>query len=101
MSLTMNTLLPSAPDEAQFQSKGRYVPISLPRRAVCDLLYFAKGIPTVPVQRRIDLRPAIEARARLANRPSWVAIFTRAYALVAKETPELRRYYQKFPWPHL
>ena len=41
------------------------------------------------------------ARSRLQNRPSWIALFTRAYALVAREMPELRRYYQKFPWPHL
>jgi hypothetical protein len=95
----------SKPSEASSNAvvlpKGRWVPLSLPRRWVCDLLYFAKQIPTVPVQRRIEIGPLVEARSRLANRPSWLAIFTRAYGLVAKETPELRRAYLKIPWPHL
>src|SRR5262249_38849372 len=33
--------------------------------------------------------------------PWWAAIFTKAFALVAAEFPELRRAYCKFPWPHL
>jgi hypothetical protein len=43
----------------------------------------------------------VAARAALAIRPSWTAIFTKAYALVAADTPELRRAYLKFPWSHL
>src|SRR5262249_39805940 len=34
-------------------------------------------------------------------RPSWVSIFTKAYALVAARWPELRRAYLGFPIPHL
>jgi hypothetical protein len=80
---------------------GRSIPLSLPRRWIVDLLHFAQKVPTVPVQRRIDVRAVVEARARLARRPSWAALFTRAYALVAREVPDLRRYYLSFPWPHL
>ena len=29
--------------------RGRMIPLSLPRRMVLDLLYFARGVPTVPV----------------------------------------------------
>jgi hypothetical protein len=88
------------PDEL-LKSTGRSLSLSLPRRWICDLLHFAKKVPTVPVQRRIDIRAVVEARARLVHHPSWVAIFTRAYALVAREVSELRRYYLSFPWPHL
>jgi hypothetical protein len=81
--------------------KGRKVPLSLPRRWICDLLHAARQVPTVPVERRIDVRAVAAARAELAHRPSWAAIFIRAYALVAREMPELRRAYLSFPWPHL
>jgi hypothetical protein len=68
---------------------------------VIDLLYFARGIPTVPVQKRMALGPLVAARAACRERPRWTAIFTKAYALVAREFPELRRAYVKIPWPHL
>jgi hypothetical protein len=80
---------------------GRSLPLSLPRRWICDLLHFAQKVPTVPVQRRVDLRAVVEARGRLVKRFSWAALFTRAYGLVAQEVPQLRRYYLSFPWPHL
>jgi hypothetical protein len=81
--------------------KGRKLALSLPRRWVCDLVHFARKVPTVPVERRIDVRAVVAMRSNLAHRPSWAAIFTRAYALVAREVPELRRAYLSFPRPHL
>lgn len=80
--------------------RGRAIPLSKPRRTVIDLLYFAKALPTVPVQRRMDLGAIVAARTACCNRPQWTAIFAKAYALVAREFPELRRAYVKFPWPH-
>jgi hypothetical protein len=68
---------------------------------VIDLLYFARGIPTVPVQKRMSLGPLVAARAACGERPRWTAIFTKAYALLAQEVPELRRAYVKIPWAHL
>jgi len=65
---------------------------------VLDLLYFAKRIPTVPVQRRMSLAPLVAARAKCRQRVRWTAIFTKAYAMVAQEIPELRRTYIKIPW---
>lgn len=81
--------------------KGRTLTLSRPRRLVCDLLHFAAGVPTVPVQRRMNLAPVLVARRAAADRPAWSAIFTKAFALVAAEVPALRRAYCKFPWPHL
>jgi hypothetical protein len=68
---------------------------------VIDWLYFASGIPTVPVQKRMSIAPLVAARAACREPPRWTAIFTKAYALVAQESPELRRAYVKIPWPHL
>jgi hypothetical protein len=81
--------------------RGRRIPLSRARRLVIDYVHFASGIPTVPVQRRIHLRPVIEARAALPDRPSWTAVFVKAFALVSAEVPELRRAYVKLPWPQL
>jgi len=68
---------------------------------VGDLLHFARAIPTVPVQRRMQLAPLIAARAGSVDKPRWTAIFTKAYALVAADYPVLRRAYVKLPWPQL
>ncbi|HJZ57102.1 MAG TPA: hypothetical protein VKE74_19185 [Gemmataceae bacterium] len=81
--------------------RGRVIPLSRPRRVIADLMHFSARVPSVPVQRRMNIAPLQDRRAALAERPSWAAIFTKAFALVAAEFPELRRAYCKFPWPHL
>jgi hypothetical protein len=80
---------------------GRNLPLSLPRRFICDLVHFARKVPTVPVQRHMSLAPVVAARQVAEPRPSWCTIFTKAYAIVAAARPELRRAYLSFPWPHL
>jgi hypothetical protein len=80
---------------------GRRLPLSLPRRLIGDLMHFARQIPSVPVQRRMNLAPLVAAREQAQPWPSWCALFTKAYALVAAKRPELRRAYLSFPWPHL
>jgi hypothetical protein len=49
----------------------------------------------------MDLGALVAARAANVGRPSWSAIFIKAFALVADETPDLRRTYVKYPWGHL
>jgi hypothetical protein len=83
------------------QSAGFNLPLSLPRRFLGDLLHFAKQIPSIPVQRRLNVRRLVEARAVAYPRPSWCALFTKAYAIVNQSTPQLRRCYLSFPTPHL
>jgi hypothetical protein len=83
------------------QPKGVTVPLSLPRRLMCDLLHFSQQIPSVPVQRHMRLGALVEARNAAVPRPSWAAIFTKAYAFVCAAHPELRRCYLSFPWPRL
>ncbi len=81
-------------------AKGRNLRISLPRRWIGDLLHFARKVPGVVVQRQMNISSLVRARTQTAARPSWTAIFTRAYGLVAAAFPELRRAYLPFPWPH-
>lgn len=61
----------------------------------------AGTVPGVPVERLMDLGAVIGARNNLRERPPWVGIFAKAYALTAQELPELRRTYVKWPWAHL
>jgi hypothetical protein len=81
--------------------RGRAIALSKPRRMVIDFLHFARAIPTVPVQRRMSIEAVVTARNSCRERPHWVTIFAKAYALVGREYPVLRRAYVKFPWPHL
>lgn len=70
---------------------------------MCDLLAFAKAIPTVPVQRQMNVASLTAARLRTAPgpaRPGWCAIFAKAFALTALEFPELRRAYLSLPRPY-
>jgi hypothetical protein len=80
---------------------GRTLPLSLPRRFICDLVHFAQKVPTVPMQRRMELAPVVAARRAARPRPGWCAIFVKAYSLIAAARPELRQAYVPFPWPHL
>ena len=58
--------------------RGRALPLSVPRRLICDLMHFASGVPTVPVQRRMALAPVIAARQVCPYRPPWTGIFVPA-----------------------
>ena len=81
--------------------RGHRIKLSIQRRMVIDLLYFARAAPTVPVQKDMSVGELVAARAACQDRPRWTAIFVKAFALVAEEVPELRRAYVKIPWPHL
>jgi hypothetical protein len=82
-------------------SIGRNLPLSPPRRFICDLLRHARRVPAVPVERRMNIAAVVEARRAALKRPSWATIFTKAFGLVAAARPELRRAYLPFPWPRL
>jgi hypothetical protein len=80
---------------------GRRVALPPPRVWIEDLLAVSRGVPVVTIERRMDLRRLAAARAAAADRPPWVLLFAKAYAIVAARRPELRRAYVRFPWPHL
>lgn len=80
---------------------GRSLPVSPFRRVVTDLMQFSSHVPSVTAERRMDLRPLIAARQACTPRPGWCVLFSKAYALLGREYPELRRSYLKFPRPRL
>jgi hypothetical protein len=71
---------------------------------MCDLLHFARKLPSVPVQRQMNVSAVVSARADLPPRPDnpgWCAIFAKAYGITASRFPQLRRAYLELPWPHI
>src|SRR5258708_25808001 len=83
------------------QAIGRKLPLSLPQRYVCDLLHFARNVRSVPVQRRLRLAAVAATRETAQPRPTWCALFTKAWASVSAAHPHLRRAYISYPCPHL
>jgi hypothetical protein len=81
--------------------RGRRISLSPPRRIITDLMRIAATVPSVPVERLMDLSALIATRTNLRERPPWVGIFAKAYALTAQEFPELRRTFVKWPWSYL
>jgi hypothetical protein len=81
--------------------RGRSIALSPFRRLITDVMRYAIAVPGVPTERVMELGAVIAARNAVPYRPAWAGIFAKACALTAREFPELRRAYLKWPWPHL
>jgi hypothetical protein len=81
------------------RATGRYIPVSYFRRLVTDLMSFSAKVPSVTLERRMDLARLVGARQACTSPPTWSAIFVKAFALVAARSPLLRTSYLTFPWP--
>src|SRR6478672_3504643 len=79
--------------------RGRRIALSLPRRLLTDLSHLSRGVPRATLLCRINVAALMEPRDQA--RIPWPVVFAKAYALVAAESPPLRRVYVKLPWPHL
>jgi hypothetical protein len=68
---------------------------------MCDLMHVSQQVPVVSIERTLQLGDLIAARNKLNPRPSWFAVFIKAWAIVAGKRDELRRSFLSFPWPRL
>jgi len=64
-------------------------------------MHHAQKVPSLPLKRTINIAALVQARQACLVRPSWVALFLKAYSIVALNRPELRRAYVGWPWPSL
>lgn len=80
---------------------GRWLPLSPFRKSVIDLMHFSRQIPAVTADRRMDLSRLAAARTAAFPRPGWALLFAKAYAMLGRDYPVLRRSYLQFPWPRL
>lgn len=81
--------------------RGKSIKLSSPRRFILDLLFFAKQVPSIPMQRHMHLAALVEARLCCADRICWTAIFLKAMALLANDLPALRQTFMPWPWGRL
>jgi hypothetical protein len=79
---------------------GRTLPITPFRQVVVDLMHFSARVPAVTVERRINLAAVVAARRRLNPRVGWCGMFTRAFGMLGRDHPTLRRCFLSCPWPH-
>jgi hypothetical protein len=82
-------------------AKNGWQPIGVDRRLVCDLLHMSHGLPLFPMEREFDLSELAHLRDQATPRVSWVALFVKAYGLLAAEVPQLRQAWMRWPWPHI
>jgi hypothetical protein len=80
--------------------RGTVRRISLSRRVIVDLMRASADVPFVAVRRTLSVERLAAARKGLSNRPAWAVIFAKAFAILAREQPILRRAYLKWLWPH-
>lgn len=80
--------------------RGTARKVSLSRRVIIDLMRASADVPFVAVRRPLSIERLAAARKGLSNRPAWAVIFAKAFAILAREQPILRRVYLKWPWPH-
>ena len=77
--------------------RGTTIPLSPLRRLICDMLRSSQKVPLVAIERTMPLADLIAARQQAATRPSWFALFIKAYSIVSARRPELRRAYLSWP----
>ena len=82
-------------------SRGKSIPLSLPRRWVSDILHFGKDVPIITGDRGLRVKKLVAARRSVQHPPSWQAIILKAVGLASEQVPELRRSYMSYPWPRL
>lgn len=67
---------------------------------IAELMATCRRMPIISIERRMNLAAVVAARNALPDPPSWVALFAKAFAVVAARRAELRRAYMPYPWPH-
>jgi hypothetical protein len=69
---------------------------------MCDLVALSRKIPIAALEHRLHLRPVFEALHEAPPpHPSWCALFLKAFGLLARRRPHLRRGYFGLPWPRI
>ncbi len=77
--------------------RGTRLTLSPGRKMVLEILHHGRRVPSLPLSKEMQVGAVAAARQGV----SWTAIFVRAYGLVARRNPELRRAYVPWPRPHL
>ncbi len=83
------------------QPKCHRKALSLGRGVLCDYVHYCESGHSATAERLMRVPAVVAARLAALPRPSWAAIMTRAFALAARNHPEMRSAYFSFPWGHI
>lgn len=81
-------------------ARGKSVSMTNDRRLVCDVIAIARQMPIAPIERTIELAELVHLKRMARPRISWPVLMMRAYAIVARDNPLLRRVYVGLPRQH-
>ena len=81
------------------ESKRFLLPRS--RRLSCDVVHLSSKVPLCAQDRVCRFSELSLLRSLPAVRVSWPVMFIKAFALVAREVPELRQIYLRWPFAHV
>jgi hypothetical protein len=82
-------------------AEPRNRPVPLHRRWVNDIVHFGKKSHSIGCNWRINVAPALAARAARQPAIGWAAMWMKALAIVGRRRAELRTAYLPFPHAHL
>ena len=101
MSQSSQNLASELTPSLQDRRNGRRFLVPRSRRLTWDLLFFNQQVPICGHDRRMDLSYVSAVRKSASVRISWSAIFIKAFAEVARQFPELRQTWYRWPWAHI
>lgn len=81
--------------------RGRYLPWTVGRRFVADILHFSRPSVQAAVERMIRVPEVAAARAVADPKPGWHPVLLKGFALATKTVPDLRCSLLSVPWPRL
>src|SRR5262245_42296117 len=81
--------------------RGSWRRLSPARKFVADMLHFAKQVPSIPVARKFNVAALSQVRTVCPVRPSWTAVFMKAYGLICQRHASLRSALISWPWDHI
>src|SRR5262245_34161198 len=83
------------------ERKGKYLRLSPLRKLVGEFVRHAQHVPLIPVSKQMSLGKVARLREQVNPRPSWPAVFLRAYGLLSRDHAPLRQLYIPWPYAHL
>jgi hypothetical protein len=78
--------------------RGRVVPLLRQRSMVLDVLYWARDVHLIMVERTVSIPDVVAAREAASPKPGWYPVLIKSYALACMNQPELRRSLLTFPY---
>lgn len=81
--------------------EGKTIKLSNARKSMVDYMACCRNIPTIHIERRINIGELAKVREQSNPKPGWLACFIKAYALAGGIIPQMRWSYLTFPYERI